>query len=165
LTFEQIFQSRRLFRLTFVRNPYTRALSCYLEKIVANESERLWHQRLLGFSQQEPVTFREFLQGVDRISERDRDPHWRTQAALLKDQQIRFDYIGRFENLDHDFSNILGQLGIRDPAARLQNVDHHKTNARSRLQEFYGPAEIALARKVYQMDFLRYGYSFDLPTL
>jgi Sulfotransferase family len=162
-TFEQIFLSARLFRFTFVRNPYARALSCYLEKIVADEWERGRHQQWLGFTQKEPVTFHEFLQGVDRIEEHDRDIHWRSQAGLINDRHIHYHYIGRFENLHRDFSHVLAQLGIQGEGGLIQDISHHKTNAASRLREFYGPSEMVLAQKIYRLDFLRYGYPFDLP--
>jgi len=161
-TFEEIFASPRLFRFTFVRNPYARALSCYLEKIVADEEERGRHQQWLGFSQREPVSFLEFLRAVDRIAERDRDIHWRSQAALINDRHIHYHYIGRFESLQRDFRHVLEQLDIDGEGVPLMDVSHHKTNAAARLREFYGPAETALAQKIYHLDFLRYGYSFDL---
>jgi len=162
-TFEQIFFSSRLFRFTFVRNPYARALSCYLEKIVADEGERGRHQAWLGFFQAQPVSFLQFLQAVDRIADRDRDIHWRSQAMLINDQHIQYNYIGRFESLQRDFPQVLDHLGIDREKAPLLDISHHKTNASARLQEIYGPDEEALARKIYHSDFLRFGYSFEIP--
>jgi len=160
---EEIFRARQLFRFTFVRNPYTRILSCYLEKILQDATERRRHQQWLGFTQQEPVSFLEFLQGIDRIPERNRDIHWMSQSATINDPFVLYDYIGRFERLDEDFHEVLNRIGVRAEAPPLQQIHHHKTDAQSRLAEYYGTAELALARRIYEADFPRYGYSLDLP--
>jgi hypothetical protein len=161
---ERIFRSSELFRFAFVRNPYARILSCYLEKIVQDEIERRRHQHWLGFEQREPVSFLNFLQAIDRIPERDRDIHWKSQAATINDRFIHYHFIGRFEHLDRDFPVALSEMGVRSHAPALQDINHHKTNARSRLQEFYGATELELARRIYRQDFIRYGYTYDLPA-
>jgi hypothetical protein len=163
LTYEQLFISSDLMRFAFVRNPYSRSLSCYLEKIVSIESERRHHQKLLGFSQAEPVTFLEFLLAVDKISDRNREIHWKSQAGLIKDSSIQYHYIGRFEQLEGDFRHALTQIGVQPEAISLETVTHHATNAQSKLKEFFGPAEMALVQKIYEADFRRYNYPLELP--
>lgn len=163
LSFPEIFQSPRLFRFALVRNPYCRALSCYLDKIVANAAERQWHQRLLGFTQKEPISFREFLLAIHRIDDRSRDMHWRSQAALINDRRVHYHYLGVFERFRSDLAYALKQIGCDRAAEMIQDLRAHRTDAARRLEEFFGDAELSLAQQIYRSDFLRYGYSFELP--
>lgn len=163
MSFAQIFQSPRLFRFALVRNPYCRALSCYLDKIVAETTERQWHQRLLGFEQEEPISFRKFLQAIHQIDDRSRDMHWRSQAGLINDRRIDYHYLGGFEHFRRDLSYALEQIGCDWAAEMLQDLRAHRTDAAARLQEFFGDAEVTLVQRIYRVDFVRYGYSFELP--
>lgn len=149
------------FRFTFVRNPFTRALSCYLDKIVASEPER---QRLLpelGLDPSSIPTFKIFLQAVASQKEDRRDAHWAPQAWLTQPDTVRYDFIGRLEQFDIDFRYVCQTVGIRTDIAAVR----HSTDAGDKLAAFYGPEEIGLARTIYAEDFLRFGYdSRSLPA-
>lgn len=164
LSFQDLFESRKLFRFTLVRNPYSRILSCYLEKIVADPDERRRHQRLLGFTQAEPVSFQQFLLAIWRIPDRDRDMHWRSQACLINDSRVGYDCIGRFERFRKDFAQILRKIGCDIDESAICDVSPHKTNAADRLREFFGEGERQLVAGMYRADFERYGYPPELPV-
>jgi hypothetical protein len=164
LSYHEIFESPRLFRFAFVRNPYCRILSCYLDKIVANETARPIHYRDLGFSQQSVVSFKEFLLGVERVDESRRNSHWKSQAGLINDRRVHYHYIGRFEHLRRDLGYALQLLGVEEGDAAIQEISPHRTDAQARVKEFFGETEIALVQRIYKLDFLRYGYSFELPS-
>ena len=164
LSLREIFMTRRMFRFTFVRNPYVRILSCYLEKILADVAERRRHLDLLGWDPQRPVSFARFLRAIEGIADRDRDVHWRSQSRLISDHAIAYDLIGRFETLRRDLSHVLRVLGEVEPDAAVRDVSHHRTDAAARVAEFFGPEEQALVARIYRDDFLRYGYRLELPA-
>jgi hypothetical protein len=74
------------FRFTFVRNPYSRILSCWLDKMVSNETERGRMAPMLGLDPNTPPSLAEFLEAIAAQPERERDPHWTTQTHLLNPQ-------------------------------------------------------------------------------
>jgi len=125
--------------------------------------ERRHHQKLLGFSQAGPITLLEFLKSVDKMSDRNREIHWKSQAGLIKDSSIQYHHIGRFERLERDFRHALIQIGVQPEAILLEAVTHHATNAQSKLKEFFGTAELELVQKIYEADFRRYNYPLELP--
>jgi len=87
------------FTFVFVRNPWARLVSAYLSKIVKHyESVRDSYikqvQRYYGLKidLNKRITFRQFVEyNYD-------DEHWRPQYLFLGDN--KFDFIGRFENLN-----------------------------------------------------------------
>jgi hypothetical protein len=164
LSYHDIFESPRLFRFTFVRNPYCRILSCYLDKIVTDEATRPIHYRDLRISHQSAVSFEEFLLGVEHIDDSRRNPHWKSQAGLINDRRVHYHYIGRFEHLRRDLGYALQLIGVEEGEAAIQEMSPHRTDALARVREFFGKTEIALVQRIYKLDFLRYGYSFELPS-
>ncbi|MGA9749911.1 MAG: sulfotransferase family protein [Nocardioides sp.] len=150
------------FTFTFVRNPYSRALSCYLEKVAG--LQRLSDMRLpkLGLEPGRDVSFREFLEllASDR-DVRDADIHWTPQATLLSLDRVSYDFIGRFESFAPDLERMLARLGIEGDPELVQRRTTHETGAGSRLQEHYDDACADLVRSIYAEDFERLGYGRD----
>ena len=157
-----IFESNRYFRFCFVRNPYTRVLSCYLDKIAGRNRARFLPK--LGFAPEREVTLMEFLQ---RLAGRKRllhlNPHWAPQSFLIRPDRIHYHFIGRFEHLREHLHLLATTLGYEDLIA---NPDHvavrpHRTDANERVSRYIGPKEADLIRRIYRDDFLTFGYSFD----
>jgi len=152
--FLEALRSDDWFRFTFVRNPFTRVLSCYLDKIVASKPER---QRLLpelGLDPSLVPTFKNFLKAIAGQKEDKRDAHWAPQAWLTQPDTVRYHFIGRLEQFEADFRSVCQKLGIPTDIAAVR----HSTDAGDKLKTFYGPKEIGLVQSIYAEDFLRFGY-------
>lgn len=148
------------FRFAFVRNPYTRALSCWLDKMVGNPFERRRLAPLLGLDGEVVPSFADFLAAVEAQPEDVRDPHWATQSYLLRPQAIRYDVIGRFETFRRDFLRICAHLGIGDHALDLPTT-WHATGAGDKVADHVGPEEARLVRRIYDADFRDFGYGWN----
>jgi hypothetical protein len=146
-------------RFAFVRNPYSRALSCWLDKMVDNAFERKRLAPLLGLETDSPPSLVTFLEAVAKQPERDRDPHWTTQTHLLNPHGIRYTFIGRFEQFRPDFSRLCTHLGIEDRAETLRGTSH-ATSAGSKVRRHIGETEGALIRRIYEADFRNFGYGW-----
>lgn len=135
-----------LYRFTFVRNPYVRVLSAYLDKI---ERKAAHGGRA--------VSFLEFLRRLER-GELYRNAHWAPQASLLLLPVTEYDFIGRVESLERDLAAVLeilqGRPGDRTPRSALGNW----TGAGGRLAQYYDDASLALVRRLYARDFEVFGY-------
>ncbi|MEO8927805.1 MAG: sulfotransferase family protein [Caulobacteraceae bacterium] len=147
------------FRFTSVRNPFARAVSCYLNKIVdgpgaGNLSRRM---RNLGVG-----SMFAFLDVVADERPLQRDVHYRAMADLCHAGVIRYDDIVRFETFEADLRRIMARsnlaaVAVPKPAWR------NRTDAASRLHELLGPRECDLIRSIYRVDFETFGYPMDLP--
>lgn len=159
--FRSIF-TEDFFRFTFVRNPYTRALSCYLEKFVENQYERERLSPELGLTASVIPSFEEFLIAVREQSPGARDIHWEGQAFLLRPHAMKYTFVGRFEQFGSHWKKVFEYLGL--PAGGQAQM-RHSTDASSRLSAHYGWRERALVREIYVEDFLTFGYGFGLDLI
>jgi hypothetical protein len=172
----QLLLGAEYFHFTFVRNPYTRVLSCYLEKIVQRMFTNDFVQQdmkkkgtderfaNLGIDVSVDVSFVEFLRAVKNQSINEMDIHWMPQADILGVLNgYRYDFIGRFEHFDADFVRVLDRLGA--PADWYQTIENRQrtvTKAKEKLLEYYTPEAIELVQEIYAEDFVRFGYGYSL---
>lgn len=122
------------FIFAFVRNPWSRLVSCYLNRIVGQGieyrnimkklSKGSWYRldkRLryyarkrihgVGWPEDAEPTFLEFvMREVTGMPVMEMDPHWRPQVTFLGRHQPHF--IGRFERLAEDLKQLGNQFGI-----------------------------------------------------
>lgn len=150
----------REFVFTVARNPFTRILSAYLDKIVAHRDPRVWGRFATCHGLDEaPLTFLEFLRLVAATPEDEMDQHWRPQSCGLAPTLVPYDFIGGVENLQADLTHILQRIfGAEVP---IQDFMPHRTNSARRMAEHYGPDEIRLVQEIYAADFAHLGYSPD----
>lgn len=130
----RLLSDARVFRFCFVRNPWSRLVSAYLNRIVGQgiEYEQLmtrlgkgeWYRvdrrarfalrrRLfgVGWSERAELSFREFVAREIAVSPAEEmDPHWRPQCSFLG--RYALDFVGRFERLDEDMAALGRKLGI-----------------------------------------------------
>lgn len=153
-------------RFTFVRNPFSRTLSAYLDKIVNNEWERQRHLPLFGFEQGAKPSYGQFLRRLMLTRDRLRDIHYMTQSRLTGGLGgLAHDFIGRFEAFGDDFQQMKGQFyGDTTTEDYRSFGKHHASDAGAKLRSFYGRDEIALVRDIYAIDFAMFGYSLDFEA-
>ncbi|MFC6669104.1 sulfotransferase family protein [Marinobacterium aestuariivivens] len=158
---DEVYKSDGYKRFCFVRNPYSRLLSCYLDRIADRRSfpSREVYDAL-GKSE-ELVTFKEFIELVCEQNSVKQNSHWRRQVDDVMLCKIKFDFVGKFENLNNDllcvsklvFGDILPELldlGI--------NYSPSKTNASDKLYEWYDQYLESLVYESYKQDFEAFGY-------
>jgi hypothetical protein len=150
---------------TFVRNPYTRALSCYLDKILGDKKEKRKLLDSVGRKQSPtttPISFYEFLCAIEHQDVRDNDVHWRPQYYQSYHGNLTYDFIGRFEQLEEDLRCVCDRLGL-DLATYYLRQDPHRTSAELAIAQYYGIRERNLVEKIYELDFDTFGYEHSLP--
>lgn len=134
---QSVLRNPEYMKFGFVRNPYDRTVSAYLDKVMSMPIQSWEYQeQMYGMYGEDPVkraaanvtrpTFKEFLTAVHavirspRTAETDltkdaayennksrRDLHWRPQVELLHPDLIHLDFVGRFDNLREDRQVVL----------------------------------------------------------
>jgi len=159
---DELFEGDGYFRFSFVRNPYSRILSAYLDKLVKNDWERRRLLPTLGYNENDRITLLQFLEAIKDIPNIDKDIHWTPQSYILQRHKVNYDFIGRFENFSAGFERVIRKI---KPDAGKQlfhaRADHHKTDANSKLLKYIGPKEAELILEIYGSDFEVFRYSCD----
>lgn len=157
-------------RFAFVRNPYTRLLSCYLDRIMRARStprRRLMKQMGRSMGSSAP-TFEEFVRTVTQQASVTQDSHWRDQSDELLIGTFDYDFIGKFEGLTDDMASISQMIwGELRPDMDLSgkknsNSSPRATGAGKSVVDYYTDEMARLVRDRYAADFENFGYSLDL---
>lgn len=152
-------------KFCFVRNPFTRILSCYLDKVAGGHPHKRVVLNLLGRPQEDlsqPVTFEEFVDVIAAQPISEMHDHWFIQWYHLGEGRFPFDIIGRFETFSSDFEEILRRIGIDATTYYAQEM-RNVTNAGFLLEQYYDKRLVEIVRRVYALDFEHFGYPLDLP--
>lgn len=163
-------------RYTMVRDPYHRALSAYLNKVESRWSQQGnqaqdyfstvateidWYRKDVLDPELFPeLTFEVFLLWLrDSGSHHTLNQHFVSQAALLRAPLVRFDIIGRFENLEVDARRILDDLGCELTFPSQHRTELRPREAKSNVATHINPMTRSLVEQVYSEDFKSLDYS------
>jgi hypothetical protein len=161
LTLRECRQFPDYFSFTVVRNPYTRALSAYLQKIATGTRHRFSSVPSYGVESKEG--FRHFIAYLEAGGLHE-NRHWGPQTALLFMPPERFDYIGRFERLEDELRLVFNRAGLVIPPsldlARLHPLDPKDkyTGASQKVAEYYDDELLERVYLLYSDDFAAFGY-------
>lgn len=148
------------FRFCFVRNPYSRILSSYLDKIVVNKWEMQRHRPNLGLPAEGDVSFEEFLEAINEKPAVELDIHYCPQVILLQPDRIKYDFIGRFDSFAASFDTVLSYINpTENEEQNIVSVAHHSVKARQKLAEHMTPRVVELIQSMYHDDFEAFGIS------
>jgi chondroitin 4-sulfotransferase 11 len=154
----------KYFKFAFVRNPFDRLVSCYEDKVrkpsqhigryyFSTRYNNLLLQSLYGSHFSPEMSFAQFLELVHRIPDRFADAHFRSQVSMLYEKGTCVaDYIGKFEDLESDWSTLASRFGF--PTLRRRNLTQ-----RLHWSRYYDSARlVALVTERFGDDIDRFGY-------
>lgn len=127
---------RNHFSFAFVRDPRSRLVSCWSDKVLASNG--------LALPPERREELRDFGRFVEFVAEQDLetcDPHLRLQTALI--DLDRVDFVGRVERFRDDFGLVCSRIGIPTDAPHLNPSDAvddpYSSALRRRVEELYAP--------------------------
>ncbi len=161
-TIKDIFLKKNFFIFSFVRNPFSRILSAYLDKIDKNKAPKIHIVRRMHTSEDLSidVSFKEFVTLLHKNKKiLHIDKHWRPQSANLMLPVIDYDYIGRLENFDEDFAKIKNLIDNDTSTCKeIKDYTPHKTSANDKITDYYDMDTVNMVSEMYADDFKNFGY-------
>ncbi len=171
---------KEYFKFAFVRNPFTRAISCYNDKIVptewetdsngnripVNNSFKYFKGKSIQYPIRPNMPFDDFIEflgseyGGDLVADR----HWLSQFVIMSDDSDSnlVDYVGKLETLDEDWQRICRELHIAYTSLSRMNSTEKKIPPTNRPQ--YSSRSIEVIRKRYKKDFEIFKYPTEYPV-
>lgn len=159
--------SDKPYTFTIVRNPYTRILSAYLDKICRRCTLREQFYWQHSIPRNENIRFEEFLKllyqpGVIL------DQHYRPQVENIFLGGIHIDAVFPLENYASFVSEIRDSIkDFRDDHAAegASTYQKHATNSSDKISAYYTSDAAAMVREIYHDDFEAFGYSTNISEL
>jgi hypothetical protein len=139
-----------------VRDPYSRVLSAFLNKMVKPDRIDKW-----GYYSLDAEGFNKFLRWLSEGALR-YDPHWNLQKKLFLLPLNKYDKVIKFEEYPQKFVLALEERGVNIPQKGLDLLETvnvgTRTRAKSRMEDFYSEENRKLVKALYQQDFDFLGY-------
>lgn len=167
--------STEIFRFTFVRNPYSRLLSAYKNRVrIKHVQHSEDYKNILAMKKMNiadpmsprapEITFGDFATYVCNHQDIQKmDNHWRPQHLVIRFGVINYSFIGFLESFKDDFSYVLSH--IKAPQKKWREMVSTKYNAspQTNLKDFYTDELKKMVYETYQEDFSLFGYQEQLP--
>lgn len=161
---DRLINDPEYFVFCFVRNPYTRLLSAYIEKIQNNKAAKSEILSAMGEDPNDlakPVTFEEFADVICRLDPIEMNPHWRIQYYQTFQDVIDYDFIGRLERFSDDAAYVLSRL-CQNYKRYFRAEIRHSTNSNTLLPKYYTDDIKEKVYSKYIEDFEYFGYDKDI---
>lgn len=137
------------FKFVFVRNPWDRILSTFLNKAVKGADKK---NQLKRYSPFKDSSFGEFVYSIKNSDVDHEERRIRSQLKFVPDY---VDFIGKFENITADMNRVCEEIGIPfDGFPRINKTEHkHYT-------EHYDDETREIVAQKYARDIEYFGYKF-----
>ena len=170
------------YKFMFVRNPYERLVSAYRNKIEFKTfGQRISAGWIMEEWLKENISFSTF---IERITHSEdilvANSHWRPYWKFKETFGHEFDFIGKVENFDTDFSTVCNSIGIPSKNIPHKNMSLKGKKAWERRKkelklnvpiikpyhysEYYTDETRDLVKKAYAKDLKDFNYSYENPN-
>lgn len=144
-------------KFTFVRDPYTRTLSAFSDKILGRRPQaRPFIDWFGDWPEDAPPGFTDFCRFLD-AGGLVLDPHWAPQTDILLLPVAAFDFIGRTERLEADLAQVLTRIFGETEPDEIESRGR-RTGASDRVAQFYTAEALEIVNRLYARDFEELGY-------
>ncbi len=168
----------KVLKAVFVRNPYSRILSAFLDKLKRATTYTTHENRATGlhickqlnidFSEYHPETFNfeDFIHYLSITDNEYLDEHFTAQTfRSCFEEGVKFDFIGHFETLEQDIERLEKLIGRPIPFLSQKQQSEKKvvTNATCKLEGYYTEELRKKVANRFEKDFVNFSYTFGLP--
>jgi hypothetical protein len=151
----------RTFKFVVVRDPYTRLVSAYKDKIRMETKLRAkhWLNIIRSAAEEQGVTlsveptFEEFVHVVSQQPVEQMDSHWRPQYFEGRFGIISYNYVGHVEMLHSDLPYILEQIDAPEYLQKKANEQHNVTGSQMAIWDTVSSEIRQKFMRTFEIDF------------
>ena len=173
---QRVIRLKTYFKFLFVREPLHRLLSAFKDKFLGNitgsrevsrsareDIVKSYRPRDFVRGESNLVTFSEFIKYFSN-PKRWRDHHWRQYDKICHPCLVKYDFIGKLENVSEDGPSLLRMGGLSDKA--VFPPIHQHTSGYEVLNNYsqIPPDDIKKIGELYFSDFAMFGYEYLGPV-
>lgn len=109
---------RGYIKALFVRHPFERLVSAYVDKALRPRSEVMWFyktywEKIPGVkAENRTPTFAEFVDLLLATPVRELDEHWSPYYSRCQPCLLDYDFVGKLETADRDFPLLFSEIGV-----------------------------------------------------
>jgi hypothetical protein len=155
------------FKFTFVRNPYDRIYSGYLQDRHAGENYPRWIRAKKPIFDQIGDDFPRYFNDHVLQSDIVMDWRWICFCPMVEfshaDGEPRMDFVGRAETVEEDIRRLSERLGLPVAKADDENVRNGLCTPEPKYLDRYDRRTLAAVNRVYAEDFRLFGYEMIDP--
>ena len=154
------------FRFSFVRNPYDRLYSGWLQDRYASTQSPRWKQAKAALFERVGDDFCRYV--VEHVRRADRIHAWDwicwcpMHAFAYRDEALALDFVGRAEDVAGGLAALSERLGVPIAKAEDANVNVAPTTGLKYLAQ-YDRATVEVVNEIYADDFRLFGYEMLSP--
>ena len=150
------------FKFTFVRNPYDRIYSGYIQDKFASENYGRWIKAKQPIFETIGDDFNRYMKEYVKVGDIKNDWSWISFCPMSEfshyNNEYRLDWFGRCESLDEDLGKLAKLVGFDLEKADNINV-RVKPSGELKYLDRYESSTVELVNRLYQTDFDFFGYS------
>lgn len=157
--FDTIDESVAADRFTVVRDPATRSVSAYLNKVANGKHEDKsgpWAvgRKRFGWPSPDRVSYKRFLECLTKVPDvNELDPHFRPQYLNVRPDKLSYAFIGYFENMD-EVAHFLESYRLH-----MERFSPHKQKTTDMLHVYEDDEVLEMLYEIYRLDFKNFEYS------
>lgn len=153
-------QNKTVFKFTYVRNPFERLVSCYVNKIEESIDGNYFAYNNYFMGILDKISgFEEFVKCITKIPERWADRHFKSMYTYIYDGGKRLvDYIGKVEELPDSYRKLQDKYNLSE--LKYENVSGKKD-----WKTYYTKETAKLVYKYYEKDIVTFGYEKQYEEL
>jgi hypothetical protein len=112
---------------------------------------------LLPGGTDQTLSFADFVRFASATAEHRIDFHWQSQDDILTMPGINFDFIGKVESFEEDFTRVMGYVGCGQVVGQA-SIAHLNKSPHRPWRDYYTPALADQVYRAYERDFDRLRY-------
>lgn len=171
--FHQLVTAQDTLRFSFVRNPYERLVSCWVDKFCGRPL--VWGNPFINFylayrretdlslprGADRTLPFETFVQMAVATCDQRADPHWALQDDILNMPGIKLDLIGKTENFESNFARVTQHVA---KLTQSPSITRFNVSSRAGCAAYFDTELSKRVYRSYERDFDRFGYPTTPPA-